>query len=405
MPFVGHRSDGPGGSFMGSARKRQRSAAVGYGVPAQAGPAFAFLLARALCVAAPCAFSIGCVATDESPGIDDVCTAGQCEINLERVATLSDSTDPGILPDQILHVQRDAAGRLITIDRTATRIVVFDAGGRLLASEGGRGEGPGEFNVIRRAFVGPGDSIHAIDRALRRAVVFTPDLASSRTTHLEQVPDFQMQSGQYVLAGQIPTAEHIGYPVHVLSTSGRILQSLGVDTPQYRRDLALWTSRHVAPSSDGMLWTVAPGRYVIEKWDPASASRRLRIDMRPTWFSDISALNYDERVRPEVLIRGLWEDSTGFVWVLIRDADENWQIPTRANIERVITAEEYSRMYDWVIEVLNPASGELISRARFDNPLWYRPPTRLLVSPRIIESQYVEFDVFEPTLRRMENGG
>jgi hypothetical protein len=71
-------------------------------------------------------------------------------------------------------------GRLAVADQTQ-RIVVLDADGSLLASFGGRGDGPGEFR--RMGWIQPihGDSLIAYDPVLGRGSVFSTEGAHART--------------------------------------------------------------------------------------------------------------------------------------------------------------------------------------------------------------------------------
>ena len=104
--------------------------------------------------------------------------------------------------------------------------------------------------------------------------------------------------------------------------------------------MKLVTNRLVAAASDGDIWTVAPGRYTIERWDPVTGFRKQSISVKSTWFREIMTWPDDERQRPPAVIESIWADESGLVWLLIRDADLEWQAPARANIERIIHADE-----------------------------------------------------------------
>ena len=105
-------------------------------------------------------------------------------------------------------------------------------------------------------------------------------------------------------------------------------------------------------------------------------------------------------MRPFPLVEGLWEDENGLVWTVVRDADVDWVPPPRANEYRPVDREQYDRTYDWVLEVVDPGSGRVLTSRRFDEALWYRPPSRILVSRVDTVLTIVAYDVWNPTLQQ-----
>jgi hypothetical protein len=111
---------------------------------------------------------------------------------------------------------------------------------------------------------------------------------------------------------------------------------------------------------------------------------------------------FDERLRPDPIIEGLWQQDPGFVWVLLRDADERWEPPAEANVMRSLTSHEYSRIYDWVLEAIDPEAGTVIAAKRFDDVLWFRPPTPLLTSRSRADTLNVTHNVWRADLMPKE---
>lgn len=68
----------------------------------------------------------------------------------------------------------------------------FGPDGSLLHQAGGEGDGPGEFRSIPHLLVLPGDSVLAVDAAVRRSTLFTPDASPARVESLElgELPGF-----------------------------------------------------------------------------------------------------------------------------------------------------------------------------------------------------------------------
>jgi hypothetical protein len=316
---------------------------------------------------------------------------------LSHVVTLSDSAEPGVFPDAMrMYVAQDRSGRFFVAG--GDRMSVFDTSGRLETVIGRRGAGPGEFLGIRRPLVDAHDSIHVLDVLLGRITVLTPSLQVARVTPTPNLPALILHDGTGVVIGQLPLAAATGYPMHVVTPEGRVIRSFGVDTPDFRQNAPRLTSRVIGPGLGGTVWTAAPGDYVLERWDPATGSRVERVDVLTSWFEKSDAPREDERTPPEPVIEGLWQDTLGFVWVLVRDKDANWAPPARANVERSLTASEYGRIYDWVLEVIDVGLQMPVASRRFDDVLWYRPPTALVTSPREDDSWYVKFDIWRPEL-------
>jgi hypothetical protein len=219
----------------------------------------------------------------------------------------------------------------------------------------------------------------------------------------QAAPAFVRSDGSYVVASQIPTPDRIGYPVHVLDPMGRFSLSFGADTPQFRPDLIPLTVRLTAPARDGSIWTVAPGRYVLEKWDPESGTRVARIGVRSSWFSDAMSWPADETVRPSPLIEALSEDSNGLVWVLTRVAASDWKPPARANEERPLLIEEWQQTHDWILEAIDPVTGMVAASRRFTQATWlsFDGPVLAFLGDRA-ENNTIAWEIFFPVVNSKE---
>lgn len=327
------------------------------------------------------------------------CGAPQCEIEMVHVARVSDSEDPGVLPYPVIWLQRSNSGRFFATQADGSGVVVFDPDGSLLATVGGRGQAPGEYQRARTLIPGSGDTVFVFDRGQSRVTVMGPDLEVHGILPAPYPPDLLLKDGSFVVASQISTRDAIGYPIHVVDRQGVVVRSFGTDQPQFRTDLRATLDRDVALSSDGTIWSVGAGSYVLERWNPSTGERVQRVEVGSDWFVESDRITFDERIRPRPIIEGIWEDTRGLVWVVIRDADLEWEPPARANEERALSVEDYDRLYDWIIEVVDPASAQVVARRRLGNVHWYRPPTSLLVSPADTDITTVAFDVWELILQ------
>ena len=211
-----------------------------------------------------------------------------------------------------------------------------------------------------------------------------------------------MPDGSLLVAAQTRTSETIGYPMHVVDREGRVVRSFGTDEPQYDPDLNHILTRTVALGQDGTVWAMAPARYLLERWDPSTGEQlqSTRIPSDWFWFRESIQAYTDETVRRPPLVEGLWEDEDGLVWIIVHDADADWAPPPRSNEERPLDLQEYDRLFDSVIEVVDPGLGRVLASRRFSEVLWYRSPSGILVSRADTILTTVAYDVWKPTLQQ-----
>ena len=117
---------------------------------------------------------------NQSNGIPIAITEGgpkyaEPPFQLEPVLTVNQRTD---VPASLLRDPRDFApgpeGTLIVVERNEGRAVVYDSDGEFIRELGGKGAGPGEFQIIQNLNV-LGDSLAFYDRSLLRLSIFRVD--------------------------------------------------------------------------------------------------------------------------------------------------------------------------------------------------------------------------------------
>lgn len=321
-----------------------------------------------------------------------------CDIELERIAEISDAFDPGVLPELFVYADRDARGRIYATSKRRDGLFVFDKDGKFLQRLGTTGDGPGEFRLVRRVFIGAGDSIVVSDWSLR-VHIFTPELLFARTQTVAGFPALLLPNGEFVVAEPLGAPGRVGYPLHHVLADGSYGKSFGTDTLQSGADVKLFATRLIANADSGGIWTVAPGRYVIERWNPTLGTRAKSLPVKSAWFKELARWPADERVRPPAIIEALHDDD-GVLWVLFRVADLEWKAPGQPNEERLVSTEEYEATFDWIVEAVDPITGDVMASKRFKQALVGRPPSRVFVSVRRSASEHAGFDVWRPVLRR-----
>ncbi len=317
------------------------------------------------------------------------CRSSRCAVALVKVATLRDRS-PRTLGDYSIFVVQDRARRFFVATRDRKGIAVFNANGTMhtvLTHP--------EFQRVSLlpALDGRG-SILVNDYPRRRLYSIDSNLVVRESATLPHAPRLVLADGRFVLSGPIRTPDRVGYPLHLMDTNGAIVRSFGAHPPR-DQGLDRLDTRMVGPGAGGSVWAAAPGRYVLERWDPASGARLARVPVRSSWFVE-SASTPDERVPPTPFVEAVWEQDR-MVWTLVRVADAAWKPPRRPNTERSFDLDEYEQTYDWVIEVIDPKDGEVVAHRRLPLAHWIRPPADLLVS-RSASSPSPAFDVWKLSL-------
>ncbi|MGQ0766552.1 MAG: 6-bladed beta-propeller, partial [Gemmatimonadota bacterium] len=256
------------------------------------------------------------------------------------------------------------------------RVLVYDSTGRFAGTIGRSGEGPGEWRIIQRLVSGPADSLYIFDFN-RRMVVFSPSgrVVRTVTQPLRVVDALPLSNGSVVLSGALTTPAGIGYPFHLVSADGRHVRSFGmVDAVRGCNDLSS-VGRHLSLASNGSVWAVPSDSYEIQRWDTAGVLRGSFV-RRPAWFeyykqtyrrrgSEGEVRPYLRKDTPESWIRGVREDRSGRLWVLIAVAATDWESHGIMGGEgQAVTHDVRDKLYDTIVEVIDPRTARVVTRAR-----------------------------------------
>lgn len=327
------------------------------------------------------------------------CNKGNCEIVLDHVATLSDTIEPGLIAtNRSLWVQSDSRGRFFLPASSADRVLVFDSSGALTRQVGRRGSGPGEFRRTTYLLVGPGDSLYVPDGGLRRLTIMSPDLEVVSVSPAPHPVDLVTANGTFIVARDIPTRRVAGQPVHVVDRTGRVQSSFGSDASYDRPGAQRLSNRLVALSDHPALWLAAPGRYRFELWDSDSGQRLRRLTVVSTWFHE-SAEASAPNGRPHPTVVGMWEGEEGTLWVLSRIADRDWRPhPSDPMAERAFDPIDYSQRHDWMLEVIDTSTADVLASRRLDNYPGNRASAAFLVTLRDASIGGTSLDVWRPSL-------
>jgi hypothetical protein len=341
-------------------------------------------------------------------------SCAQCSLEVVdsvRLGTVNDSEIPQRVPKYIL---RDGRGtHYLVFDGWVNKPVLrYDSRGKFLGQLGAYGEGPGEYQMTSGAMIGPGDSVFV---SARQRQVFAADgsygrsFDSDRRTLLGPVPDGSgdiysfmnappMRNIPASLAARYGTAPH----VFRVAPNGTLRDSFPVFSIRAGANSPVsgWSEWRVdsrpALAPDGTIWTNL-GQYRLEQHAPDGTPKRLigvtpPDGVRPTMTageadslmqiargSSPAPRQPTSRSRPGPI----QIDEEGLIWLVrfVRapGADTitikmDYLAPNEAPQEGTIPASTQDRLYHTVVEVIDPARGELIVRATLPfNALMVRP--------------------------------
>lgn len=306
---------------------------------------------------------------------DPVCA--DCTIRLNHVFDIGGDDAPDALTFGVGGVARTRAGRYLVVDaQESNRISIFDQVGRQTGSIGQPGQGPGEFVDIRALFLDDADSIFVLDDGALRLSVLSPEGTYVRSMHLPFTGLRAMQrlrSGGFLAEGTVKTPQSLGYPLHLLAEDGAFKSSFGARLPLYQPNMRASLRREMATVNDDHVWVSHYLEYVLERWTLEGKLDKL-IFRDVDWFppaTTIGRFGPDRQVPPRIL--DIRVDDEGRLWVVIRVASATWRQafgPQSMSREGPFYpwADE-TKAWDTVVEVIDPARGELVTSRRFEHTI------------------------------------
>jgi hypothetical protein len=272
-------------------------------------------------------------------------------------------------------------------------LISFDDTGHIKAVLGGGL--PPKFAIIGDVLAGNGGQLLVYDISKGALITIDSNFRVAGEIPFRYSPAFVVPPSGYLVASSIRTPAHVGQPLHVLGKDGAVLRSFGTDDETYREDEPMKYNRVVARGSAGTVWSVAPGRYLLEQWDPATGSRKQQVSVTSAWFKESNRLPASGQ-RPQPIIQAIWEDA-GLMWVLLRDADLKWRPSAAAASDGPVNDDEFEATYDSVLEAVDLNTKKVVASRRFDNLLTTHSPSALVTTRRKV-SNGLNLDVWKARL-------
>jgi hypothetical protein len=184
-----------------------------------------------------------------------------------------------------------------------------------------------------------------------------------------------MQNGVLVLNSSAGDAQSVGKAFHLVDREGRRLRTGGRQDIPYLPGTDIYFVHRMASASPTGFWTIPlMGQYRIDLWGSDGQLRRSLLRPAP-WFVPLP-----ERLRgvdpgsldpPPSQGVGLWQDADGRVWTVWLVADPARSTARRHTVRtpegQVSVPDQPDRVWDTVVEVIDPVRGRLIASQRFDS--------------------------------------
>ncbi len=297
-----------------------------------------------------------------------------CAVVLDEAVRLGDIDDPGTVGPAGQITQLASGDFLVAHWDNGARIMVYGADGRYRESIGRRGEGPGEFSDpgIGKLRPAPGGGAFILDPGTRRITHLAADWSLLGTTQIGAIfpLDFvPLASGRGFVVGGWGRAEdgRFGAVAEHLDAEGAVRETIAVVPTD--RELINHFFAPAAVDDEGRVWRSLPVEYAVEAWDPAAPDRFLRLEGQPEWFRPWPpADGYPLEAPPFSVIQGL-RHRDGLLWLATSVADDGWREAVANPVQGVPI--DGNRRRDTVVEVVDPATGELVARSVLDDWLWW----------------------------------
>jgi hypothetical protein len=281
-----------------------------------------------------------------------------CRIEMVKLITIGAREGEGALSGhEGFHFAGKAGGWFAW---TKEGLAYYDGSGKYMGRIGRQGKGPGEMMSVAAVLPARADSTYVLDGGLQTVHVLSPDRKYVRRfdARVDAIGVASLTDGRLVLGpGSMANL------FSLVDTAGKTVRIFGrpkgaiPETP----NLA-WVK--VARSSDGAIWSVHSGQYLIAKWD-TSGRELLRIRPGMPWFP-VEKTELDEFGRLRPMVVGIQEDSLGLLWIatMVKDKDIDKNYPGKEWLKANNKPDGQAELYDFIIDVIDPVAGQLLATHR-----------------------------------------
>ena len=334
--------------------------------------------------------------------ISDAPSCQQCRVEFRVIARLA-VDDASLTQPPFIATSLGARGYVLS--EFPALVAKFSRTGAFETSLSRQGQGPGEIGGAAGIVGLPGDSILILDALSTRALVIGPDGTVHRELTLPssfESPTVLRWPSHVVMTGRVRGAA--GRRVHLLdlSTNAPVLRASfwePVDPRAGGGDVN--TLPVLAAGRRDDVWTGDPLEYRIAQWSPDGIAQR-EFRRQPTWFATRSAAWRGSPTEPPPpLLASLVARSDGRVVAYVKRAGPNWRTAWASGVAgREVRAGSLSvqQLYEFVVEVLDPAAGRVVARGSAPPGVVYVLPNGQLLQYAENADGDISIHVVEPVL-------
>ena len=289
-----------------------------------------------------------------------------CEFRLSKVVELS-SRAGVYTPSMASMLARFANGSYVLSPLAVNpHLVLFGPDGQLLTSYDKAGSGPGEFESGPWPFVGPGDTLYAVDR--QRLLRFDSDLNPLNTRRMD-LPVRSglafLSEGRMVTDGRHRLNPTMVSPVSILDSNGIILRSLEPIEVQHGVGVTLLTEH-----SGGGFWLMHSNDSEIRRRS-SEGELEASVEVQREWFQEWTEFLPGEgiTVPPRPYNSSISEISPGRLLITTWVPEEGWE-PISSDGSFRPTEINWSDYYDTIIEAVDARTGEVLAFSREEKALY-----------------------------------
>jgi hypothetical protein len=334
--------------------------------------------------------------------VQDTPTCESCTLELVPSTVIHDTLGVSGLSTYPRSLARTEDGELLVV-AMGFEPLRFDADGEFLGTLGREGEGPGEFSAVGSVAV-RGDTVVTYDFGLGRLSTWAASgefLGAAPLPGISSRGPVEFSDGSRVISRAYRRPGSEGLPFHRFDREGRWLASFGpgseVSGEGGTGDLT-WV---LAPGPGDTFWASRLHTYSLGRFT-ADGDELVRLEREAPWFLPGSA--EPQRVTlenpPPSEVRSLQVGGDGRIWVVSTVADPEWRdgmTPADSPEDRDRVA-DFTRVFDSVIEILDPTTGQLVVSQRVDPLLVGFADDRHVVGYDVDEWRIPILQVFEVVL-------
>jgi len=305
----------------------------------------------------------GPLGAQDTVRVPDTPVCADC-LELEVVLSFGFADDEGALLTRYPVITRLPDERWVVLEApVGGTIRIYHPDGSFQRAVEARGEGPGEYRAVSHLFPNGTDGYALYDGINHRLSYVAEDFSFLSSTRFASVIRIEaLSDGSFVVNALLPRTAARGHVVNVVDSTGSVRVGFGGSgRPIDLREGGHVRHRVIAVDHDDNVWIGYQEKYKLEKY---SADGRLLQSMSrmADWFVPHTNILPPRDVNsdpPNPKFRELTVDNDGMLWAMVWVADPDW----KEGYDPYALMDD-DKVYDTVLERIDPASGRVFARTR-----------------------------------------